>query len=149
MVNLSYGYDVKSELLYLTPLWMFSDEVSARVVVVFVRSGNVNLPGVSGATFRNAGINGYGWSSRASSTRYDGSAIPSAYNLEFNASAVNPSNGPNERWHSFPLRCLFMCRGGCRSFLYFIIKLNKRQIMVCPIGVEPTTPSSGSWCSIH
>ena len=85
---------------------MFSDEVSARVVVVFVRSGYVNLPGVSGATFRNAGINGYGWSSRASSTRYDGSAIPSAYNLEFNASAVDPSNGPNERWLGFSLRCL-------------------------------------------
>ena len=87
------------------------------MVVGFVRSGNVNLPGVSGATFRNAGINGYGWSSRGSSTRNDGAAIPSGYNLEFNATGVNPSNGPNERWHGFPLRCLLVCRGGCRSFM--------------------------------
>ena len=85
---------------------MFSDEVSARVVVVFVRSGNVNLPGVSGATFRNAGINGYGWSSRASSTRANGSAIPSAYYLVFGPSDVSPSSGPWERWLGRPLRCL-------------------------------------------
>lgn len=114
--NRNYGYDGKSELLYLTPLWTFSDEVFAVMVVVFVRSGNVNLPGVSGATFRNAGINGYDWSSRASSTRNDGAAIPSAYNLEFNASTVNPSNGPNERWHGFPLRCPFECHGGVPIF---------------------------------
>lgn len=114
--NHNYGYDGKSELLYLTPLWTFSDEVFAVMVVVFVRSGNVNLPGVSGATFRNAGINGYDWSSRASSTRNDGAAIPSAYNLEFNASTVNPSNGPNERWHGSPPSAVILSTAaGCRS----------------------------------
>ena len=87
---------------------MFFDEVSARVVVVFVRSGYMNLPGVSGATLRNAGINGYGWSSRASSTRYDGSAIPSGYNLGFDASTVYPSNGPYERWLGFPSAALVL-----------------------------------------
>ena len=78
----------------------------AAAPLYFVRSGYVSLPGVSGATFRDAGIRGYGWSSRASSTRANGSAIPSAYYLEFVASAVGPSNGPYDRWLSFPLRCL-------------------------------------------
>ena len=66
----------------------------------------MSLPGVSGATFRGSGINGYGWSSRASSTRYDGSAIPSGYSLGFDASTVYTSNGPYERYLGFPLRCL-------------------------------------------
>ena len=72
----------------------------------FVRSGYVYLPGVSGATFRGAGIYGHWWSSRASSTRYDGSAIPSAYYLVFDPSAVYPSDGPSDRWYAFPLRRL-------------------------------------------
>ena len=49
---------------------------------------------------------GFNWSSRASSTRYDDTTTPSAYNLHFSAKTVLPSNGPNERWHGFPLRCL-------------------------------------------
>ena len=78
----------------------------AAAPLYFVRSGYVFLPGVSGDTFRYAGIDGYDWSSRASSTRYDGAAIPSAYSLDFYASTAHPSNGPYERWHGFPLRCL-------------------------------------------
>ena len=78
----------------------------AAAPLYFVRSGYVYLPGVSGATFRGAGIYGYDWSSRASSTRSDGAAIPSAYYLDFNASTVHPSFGPYERWRGFPLRCL-------------------------------------------
>jgi hypothetical protein len=72
----------------------------------FVRSGNVFLPGVSGATFSLASVHGYNWSSRASSTRHDGAAIPSAYRLGFNATDVRTSDGPYERWLGFPLRCL-------------------------------------------
>ena len=78
----------------------------AAAPLYFVRSGYVLLPGVSGATFRDAGVLGYGWSSRGSSTRYDGVATPSAYYLLFNATGVTPSHGPYERWLSFPLRCL-------------------------------------------
>ncbi len=72
----------------------------------FVRSGFINLPGVSGATFRVAGIDGVGWSSRASSTRRDGAAVPSGYHLEFYDSVIYPSGGPYERWHGRSLRCL-------------------------------------------
>ncbi len=72
----------------------------------FVRSGNVFLPGVSGATFSLASVHGYNWSSRGSSVRHDGVVIPSAYRLGFNASTVRTSDGPYERWLGFPLRCL-------------------------------------------
>jgi len=68
-----------------------------------VRSGYIH-PG--DGTFRVAGIDGDGWSSRGSSTRYDGAAIPSGYVLGFNVSAVYPSGGPLERWHGASLRCL-------------------------------------------
>jgi len=54
----------------------------------------------------NPGQDGYDWSSRASSTRYDGAAIPSAYYLGFNATGVYPSSGPFNRYLGFPLRCL-------------------------------------------
>jgi len=68
-----------------------------------VRSGN--LAPYDGKSW-NAGQNGYWWSSRGSSTRYDGVTTPSAYNLNFNATGVNPSNGPNNRYNGFPLSCL-------------------------------------------
>ncbi len=77
----------------------------AAAPLYFVRSGRLNLA-VSAGTLGYAGIFGYDWSSRASSTRYDGAAIPSAYALGFNASTVYPSDGPRERWHGYPLRCL-------------------------------------------
>ncbi len=72
----------------------------------FVRSGHVYLPGVSGTGFGRAGLRGYGWSSRASSTRNDGAAIPSGYGLVFSNSVVTPSHGPDERYLGLPLRCL-------------------------------------------
>ena len=70
-----------------------------------MRSGRVD-PAVTAGTLRLAGQRGYWWSSRASSTRYDGSAIPSAYYLVFDPSAVYPSDGPSDRWYAFPLRRL-------------------------------------------
>ena len=73
-----------------------------------MRSGYIELPKTAG-TLRNAGHNADYWSSR-------GSAATNAYNLEFNT-AVNPSNGPNNRWYGFPLRCLLMYRGGVPIFL--------------------------------
>lgn len=112
-MNRGYGRNIASVLLYLALFLVVFWRGFCRVV--FVRSGYINLPGVSGATYRNAGINGYDWSSRGSATRHDGAAIPSGYNLGFNATGVNPSNGPNERWHGFPLRCLSCAAARCRS----------------------------------
>ena len=70
-----------------------------------VRSGRLNLT-VSAGTLGYAGIYGYEWSSRGSSTRYDGVTTPSAYYLDFNATGVHPSGGPTNRFVGFPLRCL-------------------------------------------
>ena len=69
----------------------------------FVRSGNINM---SNGRLRNAGINGYNWSTMASSKHNSGSAVPSAYDLGFDATGVYPSHGPNFRWIGFSLRCL-------------------------------------------
>ena len=77
----------------------------AAAPLYFVRSGVINLT-VSAGTFRYAGQWGDDWSSRASSTRYDGSAIPSAYYLAFTATGVTPSAGPSTRYYGFSLRCL-------------------------------------------
>ena len=70
----------------------------ASAPLYFVRGGYVVLP-ITAGTFRNAGREGRWWSSRAV-------AATTAYYLLFNATAVYPSNGPNSRWHGFPLRCL-------------------------------------------
>ncbi len=104
----------QAELLYLRPDLCRPIRVSLSVHG-FVRSGNVD-PTVAAGTFRNAGINGYDWSSRGSSTHANGSAIPSAYNLNFNATTAYPSNGPNERYIGLPLRCLDFATVRCRSF---------------------------------
>ena len=69
-----------------------------------MRSGLINLPGISGATFRNAGQWGFGWSSRAAA--YTSSTSATVYFLQIEPSVVIPSYGPTNRWHSFPLRCL-------------------------------------------
>ena len=71
----------------------------------FVRSGYVDPP-VTAGTFRYAGQWGYDWSSRGSSTRFDGVATPSAYYLRFSATGVSPSDGPGNRYAGFSLRCL-------------------------------------------
>ncbi len=60
-----------------------------------MRSGNVNI---DSGVLNNAGINGNYWSSTANSSANN------AYNLNFNASDVNPSNN-NNRWNGFSLRC--------------------------------------------
>ncbi len=78
----------------------------AAAPLYFVRSGNVYLPGISGATFRYAGRSGLWWSSRASSTNASGTTMPSAYDLRFGPTVVSPSYGPWERWNGRPLRCL-------------------------------------------
>ena len=83
--------------------WNLSSGLFDETVRGNVRSGNLNPN--DGKSW-NAGINGYWWSSRGSSTRYDGVATPSAYNLNFNATGVYPSNGPHNRYYGFPLRCL-------------------------------------------
>ena len=71
-----------------------------------MRGGFINLPSRNGGTFLDAGIYGDWWSSRGSSTRTDGSAIPSAYVLYFTTTGVGPSAGPHTRYAGFPLRCL-------------------------------------------
>ena len=77
----------------------------SNILLYFVRSGRLNLIVTAGA-FGYAGFHGYWWSSRGSSTRYDGVTIPSAYNLVFYASTVYPSGGPSNRYNAFPLRYL-------------------------------------------
>ena len=73
-----------------------------------VRSGDVELHNTAG-TFRNAGNYGIYWSSR-------GGAATTAYYLQIEPSAVKPSNGPNNRYNGFSLRCLVLCRGGVPIF---------------------------------
>ena len=78
-----------------------------------MRSGRVNLPETNG-TFGNAGINGNYWSSR-------GGAATTAYNLNFNESAVYPSNGPNNRFNGFSLRWASLPAAGADLFLCYNI----------------------------
>ena len=70
----------------------------------FVRSGFINLPGVSGATFRYTGQWGSIWSSRA--IDYTSIISATAYNIDFKATTVSASSGPDERWYGLSLRCL-------------------------------------------
>ena len=76
----------------------------AAAPLYFVRSGHVSLANTAG-TLRVAGTYGHYWSSRASSTNASGISVPSAYNLYFLASNVNPSYS-DVRYRGFPLRCL-------------------------------------------
>ncbi len=71
----------------------------------FVRSGYFHLTRSAG-TLKYAGVYGYEWSSRGSSTAANGTATPSAYYFDFHESVAYPSSGPNVRWYVFPLRCL-------------------------------------------
>lgn len=66
-----------------------------------MRSGGFYLDNgsVGGPHSGNMGNNGQYWSSRASSE------AANAYNLNFNASGVNPSNS-NDRWRGYSLRWL-------------------------------------------
>lgn len=71
------------------------------VVFDFVRSGGVwfDNGSVGGPHVGGLGNNGNWWSSRAYSDE------TRAHDLNFNASAVNPSNN-NYRYSGFTLRCL-------------------------------------------
>lgn len=73
------------------------------VLQIGVRSGDVELHKTTG-TFRNAGAYDIYWSSRAAA--YTSSTSATAYYLQVEPSAVKPSNGPNNRFNGFPLRCL-------------------------------------------
>ncbi len=79
-------------------------EVTSRLArtklapLYFVRSGVVDPPGVSGGTFRYAGIYGYWWSSR----KYSSSTH--AYNLVITSGVNSSSEGV--RYVGFSLRCL-------------------------------------------
>lgn len=68
-----------------------------------MRSGYVN-PANTAGTFRNAGLNGNWWSSRAYSS------TTNAYDLNINT-GVNPSNNSN-RYAGFSLRCLGFAAAG-------------------------------------
>lgn len=81
-----------------------------------MRSGNFNLT-ITAGTFRNAGQNGNWWSSRGADNIW-GSAGLGGYNLNFDATGVNPSNGPTARYIGFPLRW-FIPRFGADLFVKF------------------------------
>ena len=65
----------------------------------FVRSGLVDL---YRGSLRDFGFNGYGWSS--SSVAFSSVTSATTYHLTFNASGVNPSSGPDNRYYGFPIR---------------------------------------------
>ena len=95
-------------MFVLSPLFQTRSRcINLTFLYTLVRSGHV-YPAITAGTFRGAGLTGHYWSSLASSTRYDGSAIPSGYNLGFDASTVYPSNGPYERWLGFPSAALVL-----------------------------------------
>lgn len=68
---------------------------------LFVRSGGIYFDDgtVGGPHSGGMGDTGRFWSSR-------GGAATDAYVLYFDATIVNPSNGPNNHYVGFPLRCL-------------------------------------------
>ena len=51
-----------------------------------------------------AGLYGFIWSSTA--TAFTDSTHAGVYYLAFWAPDLEPSNGPYDRWHGFPVRCL-------------------------------------------
>ena len=73
------------------------------IISYFVRSGDLSL---DNGKFWYAGIDGWLWSSRGTTTRFDGTASLSGYVLLFDADSTNPSGGPHYRYVGIPLRCL-------------------------------------------
>ena len=100
-----HTFIVAQNIYFVNSANAFCPNCASVLYLYFVRSGDVELPITTG-TFRFAGVGGIYWSSRASSASANGTTTPSAYNLNFNATGVYPSNGPYERWLGFPLRCL-------------------------------------------
>ncbi len=76
----------------------FCPNCASVLYLYFVRSGVVDPPGVSGGTFRYAGIYGYWWSSRTYSSSTH------AYNLVITSGVNSSSEGV--RYVGFSLRCL-------------------------------------------
>jgi uncharacterized protein (TIGR02145 family) len=68
--------------------------INAEVILPLAVAGNRNN---SNGSLNNAGSNGNYWSSSINGTN--------AYNLNFNASSVNPANN-NNRGNGFSVRCL-------------------------------------------
>ena len=67
----------------------------------FVRSGHV-YP--YGGSLRFFGLDGRSWSS--ASRAFTSVTSATAYRLRFDASGVNPSDGPGDHWRAYPIRCL-------------------------------------------
>ena len=101
----TFDYVITEAIYFINLIVAIKFSLNKPAPLYFVRSGDVELPITTG-TFRFAGVGGIYWSSRASSAGANGTTTPSAYNINFNATGVYPSNGPYERWLGFPLRCL-------------------------------------------
>ena len=92
----------------------------------FVRSGFVIL---DYGSLRYFGINGYGWSS--ASQAFTSVTSATAYYLGFGASGVHPSDGPDNRWDGFPIRCCLsakMLRIKKTSFYKTVYVFKKRKL---------------------
>ena len=72
---------------------------------------------------RSFGIVARGWS--RTGVGYASATSATAYNLNANASGVNPSNGPNNRWNGFPVR--LFCRGSVPIFFYLVLRLRVKN----------------------
>jgi len=68
---------------------------------------------LNNGSVRSSGLDARGWS--RTGVGYASATSATAYNLNANASGVNPSNGPNNRYNGFPVRPL--CRGSVPIFL--------------------------------
>lgn len=126
LCSVKAGYS-SNELLYLTA---GSDHrcysgISLACAFSLVRSGVID-PTITAGTYRNAGVNGNWWSSR-------GDAATNAYNLNFNATGVYPSNGPNARYVGRSLRCLSLPRG---ADLLHKIMIAKARLTTIPFLVQ-------------
>ena len=73
----------------------------------FVRSGYINS--ILGYLLHMSGDGDY-WSLSATSKHGTDVSVPSAYFLNF-ATHADSSGGPDNRWDSFPLRCLVIGGG--------------------------------------
>ena len=69
-----------------------------------VRSGYITLRVSVGGTALGVGSNGYGWPQIA--TVFSDVTSAMAYYFSSNTTGANPSNGPDNRRHGLPLRCL-------------------------------------------
>ena len=70
-------------------------------MLFFVRSGVIAL---KYGSLRDTAMNGDDWS--RASVKYSSATNAKAHRLYFNEFDVNPSHGPYERSHGFPVRCL-------------------------------------------